>query len=152
MQTRTNEPALDWRLPRIDLAKILTFAAVVEVGTAIVALVVPATAVRWLLGEAPSSTVARCFGIALLALGAACWPGPHRDAVQAFRAMWIYNASIALYLTGVSLIGHHGGPLLWPAVALHTVVTIGLVWARPRLPRQAPGKLRGQSRPAPPGT
>lgn len=119
---------------RIDLAKILTFAAVVEVGTAIAVLVVPATVVRWLLAveDVSTSVLGRCFGIALFALGAACWPGEHRDAVQAFRAMWIYNVSIALYLVVFCAIGHRGGWLLWPAVALHTVVAVCLVWARRR--------------------
>jgi hypothetical protein len=112
------------------LAAPLTFAAIVEAGTGLVVLVAPAMVVRLLLGvETSGSAVARCFGIALLALGAASWPTAQRSLMQAFRAMWIYNAFIALYLVFVNLIAHVAGPLLWPAVALHAVVACWLVWA-----------------------
>jgi|HubBroStandDraft_6_1064221.scaffolds.fasta_scaffold142389_2 hypothetical protein len=118
-----------------SLATPLTLAAIIEVTTGVVVLIAPAMVVRWLLGsEPPSSAVARCFGIALLALGAACWPTEERSPVQAFRAMSIYNALIALYLVLVQMIGHVAGPLLWPVVALHAAIACWLVWAS-RLPR-----------------
>ncbi len=116
--------------PDSRLATPLTFAAIVEVGAGAVVLIEPAMVVHWLLGgDASSSAVARCFGIALLALGAASWPTEQRSLVQAFRAMCIYNALIALYLVLARLIGHVAGPLLWPAVALHGAVACWLVWA-----------------------
>ena len=71
----------------------------------------------------------RCFGVALVALGLACWPGPQyaEGGSSAFRAMLTYNALIALYLAYLGL-GHLRGFLLWPAVALHAVVALLLIW------------------------
>ena len=43
--------------------------------------------------------------------------------------MLTYNALIALYLAYVGTVAHLGGLLLWPAVALHGVVALLLVWA-----------------------
>jgi hypothetical protein len=129
------------RTRRIDLATTLTFAAVVEVATSVAAAIAPATVVRLLLGVTmPSSALARCFGIALLALGVACWPTRQRNALQAFRAMATYNTLIAAYLAFVGAIGHVGGPLLWPAVALHAAVASCLVWSSAPLrePTHAP--------------
>ena len=63
------------------LKKILAFSAVVEIGTALVLMIDPAIVVRWLLGAEVSGVgtlLGRCFGIALLALGVACWPGGPR--------------------------------------------------------------------------
>jgi hypothetical protein len=59
------------------LGKLLAFAAVVEVGTGLVLLIAPAIVVALLLGaevSAEGTLLGRCFGIALLALGLACWP------------------------------------------------------------------------------
>jgi Ca2+/Na+ antiporter len=117
------------------LGKILAFAAVVEIGTGLVLMIDPAIVVAWLLGADVSGTgilLGRCFGIALLALGLACWPGQQRaeSGSPACRAMLTYNALIALYLPYLGTVGHLGGLLLWPAVALHAVVALLLVWVR----------------------
>jgi Ca2+/Na+ antiporter len=113
--------------------KILAFAAVVEVGTGLVLMIDPATVVTLLLGAEVSGAgtlLGRCFGIALLALGLACWPSRRRaeSGSPAFRAMLIYNVLIALYLAYLGTVGHLGGVLLWPGVALHAVVALLLVW------------------------
>jgi len=115
------------------LRKILAFAAVVEVGTGLVLMIDPAIVVRLLLGTEVSGAgtlLGRCFGIALLALGLACWPS-RQDAESgspALRAMLIYNVLIALYLAHLGRVGHLGGLLLWPGVALHAVVALLLAW------------------------
>ena len=116
------------------LRKILAFAAIVEAGTGLAAMLSPAVVVEWLLGaevSAVGTVLVRCFGIALLALGLACWPsGPGADrSSPAFRAMLTYNALIALYLAGLGIFERIGGWLLWPAVVLHAVVALWLVWA-----------------------
>ncbi len=113
--------------------KILAFAAGVETGTGLVLMIDPATVVAWLLGAGVSGTgisLGRCFGIALLALGLACWPGWRgaESGASVFRGMLTYNALIALYLTYLGTVGHMGGLLLWPGVALHAVVALLLVW------------------------
>ena len=116
------------------LGKILAVAAVVEVGTGLVLMVDPAIVVAWLLGAEVSGAgtlLSRCFGIALLALGLACWPSRQRaeSGAPAFRAMLIYNVLIAGYLAYLGTVEHLGGLLLWPGVALHAVVALLLVWA-----------------------
>jgi len=70
-------------------------------------------------------------GIAILALGLACWPNRQRaeNSSPAFRGMLVYNVLIALFLVYLFKVGHRGGVLLWPGVVLHVVVALLLVWA-----------------------
>jgi Ca2+/Na+ antiporter len=115
------------------LGKILAFAAVVEVGTALALMIDPAIVVTLLLGAEVSGVgmlLGRCFGVALLALGLACWPSRQRadSGSPAFRAMLTYNVLIALYLAYLGTFGHLRGLLLWPGVALHAAVALLLVW------------------------
>ena len=119
---------------RSNLEKVLAFAAIAEVGTAFVLVFDPAIVVTLLLGVDVAGmgiVLGRCFGVALLALGVACWPsgqsGESRSA--AFRGMLTYNVLIALYLGFLGTARHLGGVLLWPAVALHAAVALSLVWA-----------------------
>jgi hypothetical protein len=117
-----------------DLSKILTFAAVVEIGTGLVLMIDPAIVIRLLLGIEDSNAgmlVGRFFGVALLSLGVACWPGRPEPTggLQSFRAMLAYNALVALYLAYLGTAGHLGGLLLWPTVALHAILALSLAWA-----------------------
>ena len=61
--------------------------------------------------------VARVAGIALIALGIACWPGPP------LVGMLIYSAAVTLYLAYLGFAGGLTGVLLWPAVVLHAILT-----------------------------
>jgi hypothetical protein len=88
-------------------------------------LLVPSNVGRLLLGEELAGvaiSVARVAGIALIALGIACWPGPPR------LGMLTYSAGATLYLAWLGFAGLTG-VLLWPAVAVHAVLSILL--ARP---------------------
>jgi len=113
--------------------RILAFAAVVEVGTGLVLVIDPAVVVTFLLGvdvSGAATTLGRCFGIALLALGLACWPS-RQGAVSGsptVRGMLTYTVLIALYLAYLGAVGHFRGVLLWPGVGLHAVVALLLVW------------------------
>ena len=114
--------------------ELLAFAAVVEIGTGLVAddrSRARRRACCWApTSRASESLLGRCFGIALLALGLACWPGggAAQSGAPAVRAMLVYNALIAL-LPRVPGHGRHiGGVLLWPAVVLHAVVALLLAW------------------------
>jgi hypothetical protein len=112
--------------------RILAFAAVVELGTGVALMAEPAIVVRLLLGADLAGVglaAGRCFGIALMALALACWPGRTgaESGRAAFRGMLVYNVLIALYLVFVGTTGPSKGPLLWPAVALHAVVALLLV-------------------------
>jgi hypothetical protein len=125
---------------RSPLASLLAFAALVEAATGLALLADPALVALLLLGAEPTgigAPLGRCFGIALLALGLACWPAPAQDpgGSAAWRAMLAYNALIALYLPYVALShGIHGihGMLTWPAVALHAGMALLLLWFRVR--------------------
>ena len=97
----------------------LTFAAVAEVATGLALLIAPSLTVHLLLGEQLTGVampVARVAGIALIALGIACWPGPP------LVGMLTYSALITLYLAYLSFAGL-SGILLWPAVVLHAILT-----------------------------
>ena len=110
------------------MKRVLIFAAVGEAGTGLALLIVPLLVGRLLLGAELSGIaipVARVAGIALIALGVACWPGPPR------LGMLIYSAAVTLYLAGVGFAGGLTGILLWPAVVLHVILTALLTRASP---------------------
>jgi hypothetical protein len=102
------------------MKKVLIFAAVGEVATGLALLVVPSL-VGWLLfGEELAGLaipVARVTGIALIALGIACWPGPP------LVGMLTYSVLVTLYLVYLGLTGLTGA-FLWPVVAFHAVLSI----------------------------
>jgi hypothetical protein len=83
-------------------------------------LVVPSLVGQLLLGvdlAGVAMAVARVTGIALIALGVACWPGPP------LVGMLIYSAAVTLYLAYVGAVGGLTGILLWPAIVLHGILT-----------------------------
>ena len=115
------------------MSRLLTLTAIVEAATGLALIAVPSVVVRMLLGDeisGASIALSRVAGLALLALGLACWPGRQRadSGSPAFRSMLTYNVLIALYLAYLGTFRHLGGRLLWPAVALHAVVALSLVW------------------------
>jgi len=108
------------------MKKLLTIAAVAEVATGVVLLVVPSLVVRLLLGAeltGVAGPAARAAGIALIALGVGCWPGPAQAGILT------YGALVTLYLLYFGIQGEWVGPLLWPAVALHAVLSALLMRA-----------------------
>jgi Ca2+/Na+ antiporter len=113
--------------------RLLKLTSILEAATGLALFAVPAIVVTLLLGAQVSgagAVLGRCFGIALLALGVACWPNGQGapSGASAFRAMLIYNAVIALYLAYLGMVWHLSGWLLWPGVALHSAVALLLVW------------------------
>ena len=102
------------------MKRALVLAAIGEVATGMALLVVPSLVGQLLLGEGLSGVaipVARVAGIALIALGVSCWPGPP------LAGMITYGAVVTLYLAYVGLMGPFTGVLLWPAVVLHAILT-----------------------------
>jgi hypothetical protein len=66
--------------------------------------------------------MSRIAGIALIALGLACWPS---DAAGCgICGMLTYSLLAALYLSYVAIAGELVGILLWPAVVLHAGLTL----------------------------
>ena len=112
---------------------VLDVAAAAEIATGLALLVAPALVGQLLLGADLSGMaviVARVTGIALLALGIACWPG------TPMIAMLVYSAAITLYLAYAGLAGAAKGVLLWPVVVLHAILTALLArsWVAARRP------------------
>jgi hypothetical protein len=109
------------------MKKVLVVAAIAEAVTGLALMVMPSLLGRLLLGEELAGVaipVARVAGIALIALGIACWPGPP------LIGMLIYSAAVTLYLAYLGFAGGFAGAFLWPAVALHAVLSIllGRAW------------------------
>jgi hypothetical protein len=110
------------------MKNVLVLAAAGEAATGLALLVVPALVGRLLLGAELTGVaipVARVLGIALIALGIACWPGR-----TALCGMLTYSALATAFLGYLGIRGHWVGPLLWPVVVLHAVITIflGRAW------------------------
>lgn len=119
------------------MKKLLLFVAVAEAATGLALLVAPSIVVRLLLGAEPAGLaipVARVTGIAVMALGFACWPGPP------LLGMLTYGTLVTLYLLYLGIRGHWVGPLLWPAVALHVLLTVLL--ARSWKEKRTTGRTR----------
>lgn len=111
------------------MRRILAVAAGIEIATGLALLILPSQVAQLLLGQELSGVavaVGRLAGIALIALGIGCWPGP------ALAGLVIYNAMITAYLAYLGVAEGLTGVLLWPAVALHLVLTVllGLTWIR----------------------
>jgi hypothetical protein len=115
--------------------KLLAFAAIAEVSTGVPLIIVPSLVGRLLLGaelSGVSVVIGRVTGIALIALGIACWPGR-----MALCGMLTYGALATAYLAWLGLGGKWVGPVLWPAVVLHAALTLLLTRAWLSLRRPA---------------
>jgi hypothetical protein len=107
------------------MRRVLVLAAVGEVATGLALVIVPSLVGLLLLGEGLTGValpVARVAGIALIALGVACWPG------TPLVGMLTYSAAVTLYLAYVGFAGRSVGVLLWPVVGLHVIMTVLLTW------------------------
>jgi hypothetical protein len=106
------------------MKRVLIVAAVAESLTGLALLIVPSLVGRLLLCQAligVAIAVARVAGLALIALGVACWPG------SPLIGMLTYSAFVTLYLAYLGLAGGLTGILLWPAVVLHAILTALLI-------------------------
>lgn len=106
--------------------KVLVLAALAEAMTGLALLLGPSFVGRLLFGEDLTGVgilAGRVTGIALIALGVACWPGPP------MAGMLIYSAAVALYLAYVGFTGGLTGIVLWPAAILHLVLAVLLARA-----------------------
>ena len=111
------------------MKKVLVVAAVGEAATGLALLIVPSLVGRLLLGEeltGVAALVGRVAGIALFALGIACWLA--RDDTQS-RAAWglvvtmlFYDVAVAVMLAFAGTALGLRGVMLWPAVIVHTVL------------------------------
>jgi hypothetical protein len=113
---------------------LLDVAAFIEAATGLALMIHPQLLSHLLLGEEVSGAgvaLGRVAGFALLALGLACRPGlePASAYTPALRALLTYNLLATAYLAYLGIGGQSAGSLLWPAVALHAVLTFLLARA-----------------------
>jgi hypothetical protein len=114
------------------MKKLLIVIALGEGAAGLALLTVPSLVVPLLFGQEPTGVavaLARVTGIALLALGVACWPG------RLLVALLTYNAVIAVYLACLGFVGGLTGVLLWPVVVLHAILAALLTWVIARMRR-----------------
>ena len=121
----------------MEMKQSLGLTAIIEAATGLALIAAPSLVGRLLFGEELTGIVipvARVLGIALLALGVACWPGS-----TAFCGMLTYSALVTLYLLCLVIRAEWVGPLLWPVVALHGILTVLLAraWFQSRKPKQS---------------
>lgn len=112
------------------MKKTLGLAALAEAGTGILLLAYPPIVVRLLFGAeigGAGAIMSRLAGIALIGLGVACWPT--NSGHQPLYGMLAYSTLAMLYLIGVGIRGELVGPLLWPGVVIHAILTALLVRA-----------------------
>jgi hypothetical protein len=113
------------------MKKLLALAAAAEAATGLFLIAAPSLAARLLLNAEVSGAglaFGRVCGIGLVSLGAACFPSA-APARAAALAMLLYNSLSALYLAILGAGGESAGPLLWPVVLFHAVMTILLARA-----------------------
>jgi hypothetical protein len=111
------------------MKKLLIFAAVSEAAAGLVMLVYPLIVVNLLFAAGITGAgivMSRLAGISLIALGVACWPG--NMAHRGLFGMLTFGTLAMLYLVYLGITGM-AGILLWPAVAVHAVLSILLVRA-----------------------
>ena len=85
------------------MKRLLRLTAIIEAPTGLALMVVPSVVVRLLLGaeiSGASIPLGRVAGVALLALGVACWLAQHDEQSRAARGLVVtillYNVSVAL--------------------------------------------------------
>ena len=127
------------RQRNMAMSKLLGLAAILEAATGLALMIHPVLVAQVLFGDSVSGAgmaLSRVAGVALLALGVACWPGREagHGGAPALQAMLTYSLLVTIYLVYLGGVAHLAGMLLWPAVAVHVVFMLLLVtaWRRDR--------------------
>jgi hypothetical protein len=114
--------------------RLLTLTALIELLTGLALIVVPTVVVRLLLGGEISGAaipLGRVAGVALLALGVACWLASYDENSCVARgvasAMVLYNLGVVLVLGAAGIQSRPIGIALWPAVILHAAMGVWCV-------------------------
>ena len=93
----------------------LRVAAASEAATGLVLMVFPKPVAQLLFGADAAGVglvIARVAGMALVALGIACWPRARSDASAGRTAMLFYSALATVYLSALAVDGEFRGVLL----------------------------------------
>jgi hypothetical protein len=123
------------------MKRLLTLTAIIEAATGLALMVVPSVVVQLLLGaeiSGASIPLGRVAGVALLALGVACWLAHCDQQSRAARglvsAMVLYNLGAVVILGAAGIRSQPVGIALWPAVILHAVMAVWCVACLRRSP------------------
>jgi hypothetical protein len=133
------------------MKNLLTLEAVIEAGAGLGIVVLPSLLATLLLGSSLDTpvelTFARVAGVALLALGVACWLARHdgqsRTARGLLGALVVYNAGVFMVLAYAGIALGLLGIGLWPVVVVHAAMTVWCVMGllnKPAVP-QAPAPI-----------
>jgi len=121
--------------------RLLKLTAIIEAATGLGLIAVPAIVVRLLFDAeitGASIPLARVAGVALLALGVACWLARDDTQTRAARglvsAMVLYNLGAVIILGSAGLGSQSVGIALWPAVILHAAMAVWCVACLRRTP------------------
>jgi hypothetical protein len=112
--------------------QLLSVTGTVEAATGLVLAAAPSLPVELLVGAAPGTaagvTVSRVAGVAILALGVACWlacqEAAGRAATGLIAVMLLYNAGVIAVLVLAWANQGLSGIALWPVVLAHTVLAV----------------------------
>ena len=112
---------------------LLSMIGAAEAATGLVLAVAPSFLVELLLGAAPGTaagtTVSRVAGVAILAIGVACWLAREDAAGRAARgliaAMLLYNTAVVAILVLAWTSQGLAGVALWPVVLAHLALAVG---------------------------
>ena len=113
------------------MKQLLAVTAVIEIGAGLAMLVAPTVVAQLLLGAGISGEtipIGRLAGVALLALGIACWLARGDTESRAARGlvvgMLVYNIGAAGIFGAAGNQAHTLGIALWPVVILHTFMAV----------------------------
>jgi hypothetical protein len=117
---------------------LLGVTAVLEAGVGLALVALPSQLATILLGSSLDSavalTIARVAGVALCALGLACWLARHDGGSHAARglvaALVLYNAAASLVLAYAGVGLELSSVALWPTVLIHVAMA---AWCVTRL-------------------
>ena len=116
------------------MKSLLKLTALIEAGAGLGLVAAPAVVVRLLIGGelvGAGIPLGRVAGVALLALGIACWLASFETESCAARgmvsAMAFYNLGVVFVLGVVGLQSQPVGLALWPAVILHAAMAVWCV-------------------------
>ena len=107
--------------------KLVAFAAAIEFALGVVLVASPTLVAQLAFGNALSPSgeaLGRVAGFAFIAFGIACGPQAGQIGRRALLALVSYNVLAALFFLWLGIRGELVGPLLWPAAALHTALSV----------------------------
>jgi len=125
----------------LGMQALLMIMAAAETAVGLGLIAAPSSGVQLLLGAPLGTpvaiTVARVTGIAMLALGVACWMAREDTNSLAGRgllsAMLIYNGGVGALLAYAALGAGVSSVALWPVAITHAGLAGACVWALARM-------------------